>query len=114
MLQEDKKCFILNKAFEGKWNEKDGNISHEIIDFFLADDDNYYVYNSPFGSCEQTIYVSDDDCYKYGGKKDKHKAEYLIIVSQAQIDKENGSSSFVLKYLIEVEKRLHKYCANGK
>lgn len=96
---------ILNKAFEGSWNDEEGNISHEIIDFFKTDEGDYYVYNSPYGSCREGIYVNDKDNIM---KKEK-KCKYLIIASSANIikhdDKKNGSE-FKINYVIELEERV--------
>ena len=41
---------LLNKPFNGSWTDMAGNIAHEIIDFFLSDNDKYYVYNMPYGA----------------------------------------------------------------
>lgn len=126
---EDKncECIILNKAFEGVWNDKEGNISHEIINFFKADDDKYYVYNSPYGSIREGVFVDknlDDYIYKprktgnAENKEDKKiaKATYLVIASTSKItnkneqecneDSKQKSSSFYLKYVIKLKKRI--------
>ncbi|WP_155951086.1 hypothetical protein [Pseudobutyrivibrio sp. MD2005] len=39
-----KEVYILNKIFDGSWNELEGNISHEIIDFIRTDSCKYFVY----------------------------------------------------------------------
>lgn len=119
------RVFILNKAFEGDWNDKDGNISHEIIDFFRADDGNYYVYNSPYGNLRTGIFVDrKNDKYIYKPRKindankskkennDKKiaKVEYLIIASNAKIEKDDNKekkSSFYIKYVIKLKRRIH-------
>ena len=45
------KCIILNKSFTGEWlKQSDGNIAHEIINFFKADDNKIYIYNTPYGA----------------------------------------------------------------
>ena len=45
----EEKFILLNKPFNGSWTYQDGNIAHEIIDFFLTDSGEYYVYNIPYG-----------------------------------------------------------------
>lgn len=103
-------CIILNKAFEGSWNGKDGNVSHEIIDFFKADNDKYYVYNSPYGSCRNDIFVNlkEDKCKC--NANNKYQAQYLIIASNAEINtntsNEKWKSRFKIKYLIKLKSKL--------
>ena len=83
---DDTECIILNKAFEGSWNEEDGNISHEIIDFFLADDGINYVYNSPHGIVNDRI------------KNGKATAKYLLITSPAkEIFQKNENGEYIIK-----------------
>ena len=124
-MAKECKCIILNKAFEGAWNDKDGNISHEIIDFFKADDGKYYIYNSPYGTLRRGIYVNkDEDEYVYDPEKDRKnhskddikiaKVEYLVIASPAtivkikndQVEKEEKESTFKIKYLIKLKRRI--------
>lgn len=112
-IPTDVNVIILNKAFEGSWNDKEGNISHEIIDFFLADNGNHYIYNSPYGSCKKDIGV-------FGGNntcdKKRDKVEYLIIASSAKIiydstgttigNTNKKSSQFNIKYVIKLKQRM--------
>lgn len=124
-MAEECKCIILNKAFEGAWNDKDGNISHEIIDFFKADDKKYYIYNSPYGTLRRGIYVNKyEDEYVYNPEKDKKnyskddikvaQVEYLVIASPAtivkikdnQVEKKEKESTFKIKYLIKLKRRI--------
>ena len=111
-IKTDANVIILNKAFEGSWNEKEGNISHEIIDFFLDDNGNHYIYNSPYGSCNKDIGVlgGNNSCDK---KRDK--VEYLIIASPAKIYNATGttiggvnkkSSKLNIKYVIKLKQRM--------
>lgn len=60
---------ILNKVFDGAYTEKEGNIAHEIIDFFKADNGKIYFYNNPYGQCPDNIFVSKD--YKKSTQKTK-------------------------------------------
>lgn len=43
------KVFILNKPFEGSYTDVEGNVAHEIIDYFKADNNKIYIYNNPWG-----------------------------------------------------------------
>lgn len=80
---------ILNKVFEGCWNDKEGNISHEIIDFFKTDIGDYFVYNTPRGTVQ----------------KGCEKVKYLILTSSVKKDK--NSQEFKLLYYIEIEDKIN-------
>ena len=112
---EDKKVILLAKAFEGDWCDKDNNVAHEIINFFRADNDKYYVYFSPYGTCNKNVDVYDPKKFNYGNKK--YNAEYLLITSNAEINTKNAEintnsggknwkSKFKIKYVIKLNKRL--------
>lgn len=45
-----KKCILLNSIMVGSYGFNQGNLPHEIINFFKADDENYYVYITPHGN----------------------------------------------------------------
>ena len=75
---------LLNKPFNGSWTYQDGNIAHEIIDFFLTDKGEYYVYNIPYGrTCNGR--VPDYIVLTSGLKKGTNvvKIEYIIKPSEA-------------------------------
>ncbi len=52
------KVYILNKLFDGSYDDIEGNIPHEIIDFVLTDSVKYFVYNVPYGTCRNDIIIS--------------------------------------------------------
>lgn len=95
--------YILNKMFDGSWNELEGNISHEVIDFSLTDTGQYYVYNVPYGTCPQWVSVGDDDSHKA-----THKAEYLLLTSDCR------NNCFYVRYRIKLKRKLHNITCNGK
>lgn len=95
--------FILNKIFDGYWNELEGNLSHEAIDFLLTDSGQYYVCNVPYGTCPQWICVGD-----YVSKKATHKAEYLLLTSYCR------NNSFYVYCRIKLKRKLHNVTCNGK
>ncbi len=75
----EEKFILLNKPFNGSWTYQDGNIAHEIIDFFLTDKGEYYVYNIPYGrTCNGR--VPDYIVLTSGLKKGTNivKIEYII------------------------------------
>ena len=93
------KAIILNKMFEGSWNDQEGNISHEIIDFALTDNGKYYVYNIPYGCCPGWIHIKGDT-FK---DAETHEVEYLYLTSESR------KGTFDLKYRIKLKRKLHSF-----
>lgn len=91
MEETKKSCILLNKIFEGSYTDNFTNIPHEIIDFFKADNNKYYVYNNPFGD--------------FSSKHEDYKPEFLILTS-ATLSKENKVK---ILYLIKLKEALHPY-----
>lgn len=89
--------YILNKIFDGSWNDIEGNISHEIIDFVLTDSGRYFVYNVPYGTCPNWINVKDDDNYTKG----THEVEYLLLTS------ERHNNKIDVLYRIKLIRKVH-------
>ncbi|UTC88165.1 PD-(D/E)XK nuclease family protein [Treponema denticola] len=85
-----KECILLNKIFEESWTNNISNISHEIINFFLSDDGNYYTYNNPFG--------------EYGKRNKEYKPIYLILTTS--FIKRN---TVKILYLIKLNSNLHNF-----
>ncbi|SCW49800.1 PD-(D/E)XK nuclease superfamily protein [Ruminococcaceae bacterium YRB3002] len=89
--------YILNKIFDGSWNDIEGNISHEIIDFALTDSGSYFVYNVPYGVCPAWINIKDDIGYTGGS----HEAEYLLLTSESR------DKTFNILYRIKLIRKVH-------
>ncbi len=113
---EEKNVIILNKCFEGAWNENEGNISHEIIDFVLTDKDEHFIYNTPYGVCPDYIYVGEKKNNEEKKKKDKetHQATYLLLTGKANMKNKKSklpknNSIFPINYCIELEEKIHSY-----
>lgn len=103
----EKKAIILNKVFEGSWNEQEGNISHEIIDYVLTDKGEHYIYNTPWGRCPDWIHVEGD---KTHSKKETHNVKYLLLTGKTHTNTQNKNEhSFDINYCIELEEKLHTY-----
>ena len=103
----EKKAIILNKVFEGSWNEEEGNISHEIIDYVLTDKGEHYIYNTPWGRCPDWIHIEGD---KELGKQETHDVKYLLLTGKTHTDTQNNNEhSFDINYCIELEEKLHTY-----
>ncbi len=91
------KVYILNKIFDGSWNDIEGNISHEIIDFVATDSGEYFVYNVPYGTCPAWINVKGDDSFNKGS----HEAEYLLLTSETR------NKTFSIFYRIKLIRKVH-------
>lgn len=94
------KVLLLNKPFLGDWLDSQGRIGHEIIDFLLTDDGEYYIYNNPWGVCPKDIWVEGTECL-LKNKREKYTAKYLILTGQ-------GRNSFEILYVVELDEKLHR------
>lgn len=97
---------ILNKPFLGGWLDKQGNIGHEIIDFLLTDDNQYYVYNNPWGICPPNIWVEGTQSLSRISKE-QYIAKYTVLTSEEKI-KESGNELDIL-YVIELAEKMHRF-----
>jgi len=93
---------ILNKPFLGGWLDNDEHIGHEIIDFLYTDDDEYYVYNNPWGACPDNIWVEGTTILTRT-QKEKYVAKYLLLTS------EKRGKAFDILYVIELSEKLHRH-----
>lgn len=93
---------MLNKPFLGGWLNNDGNIGHEIIDFLLTDNGEYYVYNNPWGICPEDIWV-EGTTELTRGKKEKYVARYLLLTGSQH------KKDFEILYVIELGEKLHRH-----
>lgn len=81
-------CIILNKPFIGVYLDKSiDNEAHELINFFLDDKGNHFIYCNPYGQN-----VADAI---------NKNIEYLIFTSATK------EKSFYIEYIIQIEKTLH-------
>ena len=79
----EEKFILLNKPFNGSWTYQDGNIAHEIIDFFLTDSGEYYVYNIPYGrTCNGRV------------------PDYIVLTSE-------GTNVVKIEYIIKPSEAVH-------
>ena len=53
---------LLNSIFAGEYGANDGNLPHEVIDFFRADNGNHYIYITPYGTINPHINGEDLSC----------------------------------------------------
>ena len=101
------KVFILNKPFEGSYTDEEGNVAHEIIDYFKADNKKVYIYNNPWGHCPANIDVD---------KSKEYSIEYMLLAKRATMNSkdEEKSSRFELTHLIKIGKCLHHESTSKK
>ena len=86
----EEKFILLNKPFNGSWTYQDGNIAHEIIDFFLTDSREYYVYNIPYGrTCNGQV------------------PDYIVLTSGLK-DTKKGTKGVNVEYIIKPSEAVHK------
>lgn len=97
-----KNIILLNKQFIGEWLNNEENIAHEIIDFFLDDNNNYYVYNVPHGECREDIWINGTNEELRTGKE-KYVAKYLILSNKF------SNNILNIKYVIELKEKLHNW-----
>ncbi len=94
-LNATEQFILLNKPFNGSWTYQDGNIAHEIIDFFLTDRGEYYVYNIPYGrTCNGRV------------------PDYIVLTSGLK----KGTNSVNIEYIIKPLEAVHNfgYCIREK
>lgn len=108
-MKNNQRVFILNKPFEGSYTNQEGNVAHEIINYFKTDGgDRIFIYNNPYGQCPSGI--------EFDGQN-KCTIEYMLFAKNATMDTiegEDKSSTFYLTHLIKIKKLLHTYSAGKK
>lgn len=50
---------LLNSIFTGEYGASDGNLPHEVIDFFRTDNGNSYIYITPYGTIAPHMCAED-------------------------------------------------------
>lgn len=53
---------LLNSIFTGKYGANDGNLPHEVINFFQSDNGNHYIYITPYGTINPYMHSEDLSC----------------------------------------------------
>lgn len=85
---EKEDCIILNKPFIGGYIDRSNeNEAHELINFFLDDKANPFIYCNPYG---QNV-----------NKAEKYNIKYLLFTSGTK------SKTFYIEYIIGIKKVLH-------
>ena len=104
---ESGNVILLNKPFLGGWLDTDGHIGHEIIDFLLADDGSYYIYNNPWGACPEDIWVEGSTLLTRN-QREKFVGKYMILTSETR------NKDFDILYVIELQEKLHRVHTSKK
>lgn len=85
---EKEGCIILNKPFIGGYiDQSNENEAHELINFFLDDRGNHFIYCNPYG---QNV-----------ANANNKEIEYLIFTSSLK------NKCFYIEYIIEISESLH-------
>ena len=50
---------LLNSMFVGNYGLDKGNLPHEVINFFRADNGQFYVYITPYGTISPNMDIED-------------------------------------------------------
>lgn len=93
---------LLNKPFLGGWLDEDGHIGHEIIDFLLTDNGQYFVYNNPWGACPDDIWIDGTKRFERNNKE-KYISKYMILTGPTK------GQDFDIVYVIELKEKLHRF-----
>lgn len=93
---------LLNKIFLGGWLDEDGHIGHEIIDFFLTDKGDYFVYNNPWGACPDDVWINGKTKLKRNSKE-KYIGKYMVLTGPTK------GHDFDILYVIELKEKLHRF-----
>lgn len=80
---------LFNKLFNGDYVEKYYKTPHEIIDFLLSDQGEYYVYNSPHGDCPTAL------------RNKELESKYMVLTT----DVRNGNCQIL--GVIELDRKIH-------
>ncbi len=84
----EEKCIILNKPFIGGYiDQSNENEAHELINFFLDDKGNHFIYCNPYG---QNVRDAADK-----------QVEYVLFTSSAK------AGCFYIEYIVEIGATLH-------
>lgn len=53
---------LLNSIFTGEYGVNNGNLPHEVINFFRSDNGKYYIYITPYGTINPHMHSEDLSC----------------------------------------------------
>lgn len=85
---EKEGCIILNKPFIGGYiDQSNENEAHELINFFLDDRDNHFIYCNPYGQNVREAKTK--------------QVEYVLFTSSAK------GGCFYIEYIVHIERALH-------
>lgn len=84
----EEKCIILNKPFIGRYiDQSNENEAHELINFFLDDKGNHFIYCNPYGQNVREAKTK--------------QVEYVLFTSSAK------GGCFYIEYIVQIERALH-------
>lgn len=119
---------LVNSVFAGGYGFNKGNLPHEMINFFRADDDNYYIYVTPYGVIDNSLNIEALKAVLFVRSAGNGLVE---VLAKAEIDEDsvlytkgielygtNGTDSTKIKQMKEdtesQRKRKEKYIGQTK
>ena len=109
---------ILNNMYTGRYITQQGNLGHEIINLFKADDEKFYIWLNSMGICTKAgvdncaiIMVRSINSHLY---KVLAKAENCKICEGAKISRDKGNKNDDLKSERYTKQKMLKVTYNGK
>ena len=109
---------ILNNMYTGRYITQQGNLGHEIINLFKADDEKFYIWLNSMGVCTKTgvdnctiIMVRSINSHLY---KVLAKAENCKICVGAKKSRDKGNKNNTLKLERYASQKMLKVTYNGK
>lgn len=88
------KTILINNVFVGGYGFEKGNLPHEMINFFKADDGNFYVYVTPYGIIDKNLKIQDLKAILFVRNAGNSKVE---VLAKAEIGQEQTKSDFYVQ-----------------
>ena len=85
---------LLNSVFVGGYGFDEGNLPHEVINFFRADDRHFYIYITPYGTIDSKMEIKDLKAVLFIQAVGNGMVE---VVAKAEIDNNSNDDDFYTK-----------------
>lgn len=77
---------LINSVFVGGYGFNKGNLPHEMINFFKADDEKFYIYITPYGVIDRNISAKDLAAVLFVRNAGNNLVE---VLAKAELDEES-------------------------
>lgn len=88
---------LLNSVFTGGYGFDEGNLPHEVINFFRADDGGFYVYITPYGTIDPKMKIKDLKAVLFVQAVGNGLVE---VVAKAETDENSNDDDFYTKGIV--------------